>query len=78
MWFHISTFFLFFAGDALGALGIRLVNMQSQWAVLEAALSGLLWVYGVKLAAQKGTTVAAVGGIVLGVEVGILLPLGAL
>lgn len=77
MWFHLRTFLLFFAGDALGALGIRLVNMQSQWAILEAALSGLLWVYGVKLAAQRGTTVAAVVGIVAGVELGILIPLGA-
>ena len=67
---------MFLAGDLLGTLGIRLAVQQSQWVVLEAALSGLLWVYGVKLAAQKGTTVAAVVGIVVGVELGILIPLG--
>ena len=75
MWRQIHTFLVFFAGDALGSLGIRLVVQQSQWAVLEAALSGLLWVYGVRLAAQKGTTVAAIVGIVMGVELGILIPL---
>ena len=76
MWRQIHTFLVFLAGDLLGTLGIRLAVQQSQWVVLEAALSGLLWVYGVKLAAQKGTTVAAVVGIVVGVELGILIPLG--
>ena len=70
-----KTFAIFLAGDLLGTLGLRLCVMQSQWAVLEAAVSALLWVWGVRLAARGGTTPAVVLGIVIGVEIGILIPL---
>ena len=77
MWLRIQalTLLLFFAADTLGTIVIRLANQQSQWTVLGAALAGLLWIYSVKAATQKGTTIAAMLGILLGVELGILVPL---
>ena len=71
-----KVFAVFLAGDLLGTVGLRLVVMQSQWAVLEAAVSALLWVWGVRVAARGGTTPAVVLGVVAGVEIGILIPLG--
>jgi len=70
-----KTFAIFLAGDLLGTLGLGLCVMQSQWAVLEAAVSALLWVWGVRVAARGGTTAAVVLGVVVGVEIGILIPL---
>ncbi len=72
---QFKTFAIFLAGDLLGTLGIRFIAGQSQWAVLETVFGGLLWVYGVKLANQTGTTMAAIIGMALGVEIGILIPL---